>query len=206
VCTAAWQTYTATTTYPGCNEADKIVCTWTSVWYTWAMCNVGSTTAGTTSASYGSYFQWWRNVPFPTSGSVTTVAWPLTASAASATTDFIINWSTAPYDWLIPQDGNLWWDTTNTSLARKWPCQDGYHVPSYAEMTDMKNALPWWVWMTTLKAPIAWYRHYADWSLGGAHWFWWTTLPGQYLYWDSTYTYLWWNSRALWFSVRCIGN
>ncbi|MDR0650426.1 MAG: hypothetical protein LBG59_03275 [Candidatus Peribacteria bacterium] len=50
--------------YPGCDTDDITVGS-----YTIAACNVGATTAGTTSASYGSLFQRGNNYPFPNDGS-----------------------------------------------------------------------------------------------------------------------------------------
>lgn len=153
-CTAAWQTYTATTTYPGCDTSDKIICTGNNAGYIWPMCNVGSTVAGTGTSSYGSFFQWGRNVAFPSSGNVTTSGWPLTLAAANATTNFITVPMVAPRNWLNILDDNLWWwsGTTETmgtyqsvSLANQslmqWPCATGYHVPTMKEWCDTAIAI-----------------------------------------------------------------
>jgi prepilin-type N-terminal cleavage/methylation domain-containing protein len=93
-CTARWQTYTGGSTYSTCNSTDKIVCTGVGVGNTWSMCNVGSTVAGTTSASYGYMFQWGRNVPFPSTGTcsdrcMTTQIWLRANATGSFITELI---------------------------------------------------------------------------------------------------------------------
>ncbi|MDR3168342.1 MAG: hypothetical protein LBU27_00840, partial [Candidatus Peribacteria bacterium] len=53
----------ASSTYPGCNHVDLTVDS-----YTIAACNVGATVAGTSVASYGSWFQWGNNYEFENNG------------------------------------------------------------------------------------------------------------------------------------------
>lgn len=57
-CTAIGQTYTASSTYPGCDTPDKVICSCEGNGRVWSMCNVGSNVAGTGVGSYGSLFQW----------------------------------------------------------------------------------------------------------------------------------------------------
>ena len=72
---------------------------------------MGSTLAGTTAASYGSFFQWGRNVPFPSIGNVPTIAGPLSLVAANATTKFITgNPDNNLADWQTPSDNGAWGD------------------------------------------------------------------------------------------------
>ncbi len=52
--------------YPGC-DTDDIVLTNGQIW---SACNVGANKAGTGAESYGSFFQWGRNVPFASTGTV----------------------------------------------------------------------------------------------------------------------------------------
>ena len=185
VCTSAWQTATASSTYPGCSQADKIICTGSATGYTWAMCNVGSTTAGTWPASYGSLFQWWRNHPFPSTGTVPTLAWPIALTwlaAADSADQFITNWSLSPNDWLNTQDDNRWgWEATATmgtyqtvspanQALMQWPCSPGYHVPTYQEADDtirvgLSNSIG--QSNTALMPPFAGYRSVADGTYGG---------------------------------------
>ncbi len=152
-CSASWYVCTGGSTYPWCDVPDKVICTGSGVWVIWPMCNVGSAVAGTTSASYGSMFQWWRNVPILSTGSVPTVAWPLTLAAANATSSFITH-AGGTYDWLTPQDSNQWWGASTNENAgtyssatsinqslMKWPCATNYHVPTAKEACDMVNAI-----------------------------------------------------------------
>ncbi len=242
-CTFAWQNYTrtgsrapeytisaggGTFSIPACDIDDKIICTAPGVGYTWAMCNVGSSKAGTGPASYGSMFQWWRNVPFPSSGAIQTTPWPLPASTASATTYFISNRDHSG-DWINPKDHTLWWTTSDDTTATyatstpanqakmQWPCAPGYHVPTYKEAYDTVTPIAWAAWMTTMNAPLPGRRAYADGSLSG--------VPGYYGYWwlsstDSTYSVygrqvywqyasiasLTYGQRTFSFGVRCLKN
>lgn len=197
-CTAVGQTYTASSTYPWCNTPDKVICTCIGKAQTWPMCNVGSNTAGTTSVSYGSIFQWGRsNAPFLPIGSVPTIPWPMDiTSANSVTGSFIIANLISPYDWLTSQDPNRWWGSSTTSSswtfttlgspsAMQWPCANGYHVPTLKEWCDMSNVLQGLSWcnsiwngsiiINTLQIPYAGARSAWNWSLinqGSYGWYW----------------------------------
>lgn len=88
------------------------------------------------------WFQWWNNYMF-TKGSAmynyriatqadTTWYWPNRYYSSS-------NWiydSNAIYN---PINLNLWWDVTNTVEARRWPCQEWYHVPSKSDFDIIYN-------------------------------------------------------------------
>ena len=89
--------------------------------------------------TYGYYYQWWNKYGFPTQWTVNTSstqvnAWSYSASSYSGNT-FII-WNS---DWTSAENHNLWWDTTNTESARRWPCPSGYHVPSMDELENIIN-------------------------------------------------------------------
>jgi hypothetical protein len=59
----------AITKYSGCNTNDIIVTSSDgNKSYTIAACNVGATIAGTSVASYGSWFQWGNNYEFENNG------------------------------------------------------------------------------------------------------------------------------------------
>lgn len=233
-CTAAWQTYNATTTYPWCDTADKIVCTGNNAWFIWAMCNVWANIAGLTSASYGDMFQWWRNKAFPSTGSVPTLGGPIALSslaAADAANQFITS-TVSPWDWLTPQDNNRWWGATNPysvtyqtaapsdQVKMQWPCATDYHVPTYLENCTSLNSLGTsgcgYVWTTVpqtiLKMPLAGYRMHSDGSLygqglGGN---WWLSSPVSTSYfnasWDTGGTGGGNNPGVYGFSVRCVRN
>lgn len=193
----AGQTGNAPTFYNGCDTADIVLCTGLGAGQVWSMCNVGTTTAGTTAVSYGIQYQWGRNdTGFTTSTSLT-------------------------YDWQSPQNDNAWGDTTNTSIARQGPCTTGYHVPSRIEFSQtayntFPNGAPGNAvnFPAILKMPYAGYRILSDGSLAG---------QGTYGYsWSSSpvvtfgYTLAFFSStavypasyyvRAFGYSVRCLKN
>lgn len=235
-CSYGWQILPAWSTYPGCNTPDKLICTWNGIWYVWSMCNVGSTIAGTTSSSYGSMFQWWRNVPFLSSWTPASVPGPLSLASANATSDFITSGS-SPYDWLTPSDNNRWWGVnTNTSawvyynqsaadkVLMQWPCAAWYHVPTFKESYNTLVSIygyPNYLSgggdattypQTVLQLPKTWYRFNAapilwdQWNVGG---FWLSSTAG----WNGSLvthdTYLRAYEaypKAYWFPVRCIKN
>ena len=91
----------------------------------------------------GAYYQWGRNLDVSTGA---TVAGPLAPATAASETRFITN-GTAPYDWVTPQNGNLWGGTGSTAAvgtysslgspaAMQGPCATGYHVPTLKEWCD----------------------------------------------------------------------
>lgn len=203
--------------YPWCDTSDITI--WS---YTIAACNVGTNTAWLTSASYGNYFQWWNNWGTP-SGTITPNTTVVNASANGPwnyynSTTFI-GWAglLSPYDWTSPQNNNLWWDTTNTSIARQWPCATGYHVPSQNEWSALVTAGWWWTngtaMQTALKLPFAGYHHRFDGIMfnQSSYGYYWSSSPngtyGYRLYFGSSdVTSSDVSVRAFGFSVRCFKN
>ena len=116
-------------------------------------------------ANCGKYYQWWNNYGFPFTWTITTSTtrvdasnyWPWNYYSSST----FIKRSSSPYDWSNVQNDNLWWDVTDTNEARRWPCGDGYHVPTNTELSTMVSILSN-IWITTwpntkkyLKIPYA---------------------------------------------------
>lgn len=143
-CTVAGKTFVANSKYLWCNIPDKVVCVCIGKAQTWSMCNVGSNTAGMTSASYGYMYQWWRNIPLSSTGNISTVPWPLSLDAANTTTHFITSLDrTSQSNWLSYKNANLWWwglgwgwetfISLGSPNAMKWPCESGYHIPTAKE-------------------------------------------------------------------------
>lgn len=90
----------------------------------------------------GWYFQRWNNYMFhwtwnTTSSTLvdTTGYWPWNYYNDST---FI---TTIEVDWSTVDNNDLWWDTTNTLIARQWPCDSWYHVPTESESTALVNAM-----------------------------------------------------------------
>jgi len=196
--------------YPWC-DMDDIVLPNGQVW---AACNVGASKAGTGVESYGSLFQWGRNVPFSSTGSVSTIQWPVSANAAKLLTDFVV-WINK--FWLTPNDNNLWWGSGTTALVVSWvnsnnteaiysdlnsdnkklmqgPCMEWYHIPTAKEWKNTIDTLNWTgfvvktsedkVWGKLL-LPYAWYRMGANWQVTSG------TFDGQ-LQWENQGSY--WSS------------
>ena len=203
-----------------------IVCSWNNAWYTLQACNLWSSTVWATnsSAAYWNYFQWWNNWWTP--------SWTLTPSTTPVNTisptrywpgnyyyntTFIWWAGLARYDWSSPQNDNLWWNTTNTNIARQWPCPTNYHVPTQPEWVAIHTAWWWWTNWTnlsnTLKLPIAGYRDRRDGSMSsqGTFGYYWASSPyvthGYSLLFRSTGIYPSnGDDRAYGFSVRCFKN
>ena len=121
--------------------------------YTLANKNVWASIAGTGIASYGYYFQRGNNYGFPNTGTVSPAAqWAVDTSAYNPTNPYNNNtfrwdsnlFSTTNGDWSSNLNDNLRWHTTNTDIARKWPCPTWYHIPTYAE----------WKWLVNTRASL----------------------------------------------------
>ena len=202
--------------YPWCDTDDITV--WS---YTISACNVWATTASTDwTVSRWSYFQWWRNKWFAYNDSTqqsTQIAWSIWLNASTDTTNFVWSSGLTNWDWSNTDITNNWWHTTNTSVARQWPCAPWYHVPSQAEWQGIVTA--WWWWsngasmQSALKLPYAGGRNWNNgpWNFGGSYGYYWSSTPnganGYNLYFNSS------NidpsdisNRAYGFSVRCFKN
>jgi hypothetical protein len=197
-----------------------VMCSGSATWYTLQACNLWSTTVWTTSTSYGNYFQWGNNY-------ASTSAWPTTSTLADATgywpwnyyssTSFILWSDSYRFDWTTVQNDNLWWNTTDTPVARQWPCANGYHVPSQPEWSGIVSA--WW-WgtngtnmQTSLKMPFTGRRFRSGGTFLNGDYFgrYWSSSPisayGYQLYLDSSNINASGDDfRANGFSVRCFKN
>jgi len=206
-------------TWLTCNY-DIAVCSWVWTWYIISACNLWATTVWTTSASYGLYYQWWNNHGSTSSATtISTLAYTTWYGPWNyySSTNFI-NWSISNrYDWAIAQNDKLWWNTTNTSEARQWPCPTWYHVPSQSEWSGIVTAWQWWTnWasmQTALKLPFAGLRSRGTGSFrnGGSQGYYWSSSPysynGYYLFFNSSDiipSYA--TRRANGLSIRCFKN
>jgi hypothetical protein len=128
-----------------------------------AKCNVGAsqawdpateTTVDKRYASYGCHFQWGNNycfMPNLASTQITTSTQKADTStygpSSYSSATFIVNQH--PRD--SSANDNLWWGRGDTALAdgtgtyeqRKWPCPNGFHVPSLLEWQNMITAGGW---------------------------------------------------------------
>jgi len=153
--------------------ADKNL--WASQVYDW--------TSNVTQANGGNYFQRWNNYKFnwydwanPTTSTLqitnASTYWPWNYYSDSVFRTITYS----PYDWASPKNDNLRWWTTGTAAAMKWPCPDGFHIPSSTELTNLINIwISLWAWTASngtwminyLKFPATWYRAYNSWSVTG---------------------------------------
>ncbi len=156
---------TTSLSYPWCDTPDIVL----GNGQIWAACNVGATKAGTGVESYGSFFQWGRNLPFASTGSVKIITWPLTLAEANSTDAIIVGRN--DQDWLISHNSNLWgWEETSTTgayqtqsiqnqILMQGPCANGYHVPTYEEWKNMVDFFGNWInFILTMKVPLTGWR------------------------------------------------
>ncbi|MDD2871881.1 MAG: hypothetical protein PHS49_07875, partial [Candidatus Gracilibacteria bacterium] len=146
-CTAAGQIFTSISRDSGCNANDITVCSGNQNGYILSACNVGASTSGTGSSSYGDYFQRGNNGGTPygnktleTSKVNASTYGPGTSNGYYNNSDFIGGNYFPVYDWINPQNNNLW---GNTNITRQGPCTEGYHVPTTSEWDGVKNAGGW---------------------------------------------------------------
>ena len=85
-------------------------------------------------------------------------------------------------------------DTTDTAVARQWPCDSGFHIPSNNEFNSlyqMMSALSvntWGNYNLLLKMPYSWMRTWENsFSWKNSQTYYWTSTPN-----DSQYAYQFW--------------
>lgn len=160
-----------------------------------------------TQANCWLFYQRWNNYSFAFSWSITTSStqvdargyWPWNYYSSST---FIYR-SNTPRDWSSYANDNLWWWTTGTNEARKWPCYNA-HIPSKDELTLLKNI--WeniWAWnasnqwsinvSTYLHIPMDWYRIASSWSITSQWIYWYIWSSDVATSWDTAYWWLIWN-------------
>ena len=126
-----------------------------------------------TEANCWKYYQRWNNHWFPFTGTFfnksmeqvdTTWYWP----GNYYDSDTFIYTTAGSYidDWSSTPNNNLWWEITDTTTARQWPCNTWYHVCSYNDLFTFSTILLYFIskWIapndihkTYLKMPYAWY-------------------------------------------------
>jgi len=173
-------------------------------------------------ANNGALYQWGRKTDGHEVRTSSTLAGPLAGAVASR---FITNSST-PYDWISPQNDNLWLDASKTAND---PCPSGFRVPTQAQWgglfrdgttsgapgTATRNT---WTWTgngftvgANLYLPAAGSRTVYDATLdnvGATGNYWSSTVTGTrayFLYFNSGTVYPdYYYFRGYGYSVRCI--
>lgn len=199
-------------------------------WTTIADKNLWATSTDiTNSASYWNLYQRWNNYWFPYSwaswGTITKSSSKVNASSYWPTnyyssSTFIYSWS-ENWDWSNSQNNNLRWDTTNTNIARKWPCDNWFHVPTNAELTSLlndlktitnKSSITWNDLGTYILMPVFWRLSWSNWTWASNNYrFLWSSSPNgttsYYLEtWNTTAAYTTSVGRAWGFAVRAWKN
>ena len=114
----------------------------------------------------------------------------------------------SPYDWRSPQNTNLWQGVNGINN----PCPSGYRLPTETELNAER--LSWGpvnstgAFASPLKLPMAGYRAVGSLFLVGTGGLYWSSsvsgTNSHRVYFESSYTTMLADSRALGFSVRCI--
>lgn len=176
----------------------------------WLDRNLGATQAAasvTDPNSYGHLYQWGRLTDghqVPTSGTTSTIS----SSSTPGHGNFILS-NSSPYDWLNPQNNNLW---NSASNYLNNPCPVGWRLPSNTEWFDAAQN---WnnisdAFNSPLRISAAGYRLRTNGSLkdqGDNTYIWTSGVTGANaisMYLNPSTSGLGGNNRAHGFSVRCI--
>jgi hypothetical protein len=200
--TESWQRDTQTAVVDVTNPATGL---------TWMDRNLGASRAATSrtdSEAYGDLYQWGRAADGHQKRNSPTTS-TLSNSDNPGHGNFIIS-ANKPFDWLSPQNDNLWQGVNGTNN----PCPNGYRLPTDAELDAERRS---WgrnnaagAFSSPLKLPMADYRNNPSGSLygvGSYGLYWLSTLGGLYpwyFYFDSSIAYPKIGARAHGKSVRCI--
>lgn len=203
---------------------------WSS-WLTIADKNLGATTVWNiwdtlSESNCWKYYQRWNNYWFPFTWTVTTSStqvnasnyWPWNYYSSST----FITQSSRTASWMYPFNADLWGNTTNTNVARKWPCDTWFHVPSPDDFTSLRtmwiNIWAWtdsvwtnfWKYLKIPKADVRWnnWTVYSQWN----NWQYWTSAASNnyatyYLFHDAAnnfnFTGFW---PVMWLPIRPFKN
>lgn len=165
-------------------------------------------TSLTDSAAYGDLYQWGRLADGHESRTSLTTS-TLSTSDVPGHGSFILAPS-LPNDWRTPQNNNLWQGRSGTNN----PCPSGFRLPTQTEIEIERDS---WssndavgAFASPLKLVMAGVRFPTDGTLnfvGNRGYYLSSTIDGSYdrcLYFNSTYAFMFSNTRAYGFSVRCI--
>ena len=182
----------------------------------WMDRNLGASQVATSSTdanAYGDLYQWGRAADgheSRTSATTSTNATSAVPNDGNAWDGFFITEVSSPYDWLTPQDDNLWQGVSGTNN----PCPSGYRLPTEAEWeaerTSWSSNNAAGAFASPLKLPVAGNRDGSNGSLvnvGSFGYYWSSTVDGsnsRSLYFNSSFAYMFSNLRADGSSVRCL--
>jgi hypothetical protein len=181
----------------------------------WMDRNLGATqvaTSSTDAASYGDLYQWGRGTDghqIRTSGTTATNATTAVPNGGNSWDGLFITEGSSPWDWLTPQDNNLWQGVSGTNN----PCPTGFRLPTEAEWNAER--LSWssdnsaGAFASPLKLPVAGYRASSGslYGVGSGGSYWSSTVDGtrsRYLDFYGSNANLSGGDRAFGLSVRCL--
>lgn len=180
----------------------------------WLDRNLGATrvaTAYNDSSAYGHLFQWgryWDGHEVRTSSTTTTNATTAVPNAGNVWDGLFIREGSSPYDWLTPQNHNLWQGVDGTNN----PCPAGYRIPTKTEL-DAERAS--WssnnqagAFGSPLKLPASGYRDGSSGAVGTLGYYWSSTDAfsryAWYLFINTAGANVNFYRRAGGYAVRCI--
>ncbi|MCP4232415.1 MAG: hypothetical protein GY770_02345 [Aestuariibacter sp.] len=187
-----------------------------SAGYTWMDRNMGATQVATSSTdanSYGDLYQWGRCADghqIRTSSTTSTNATTAVPNDGNSWDGKFITEGDSPYDWLTPQNDNLWQGAGGTNN----PCPSGFRLSTLTELNNER--LSWatnnaaGAYGSALKLTLVGYRDNANGSIpavGDYGNYWSSTVDGiksRYVYFYSGNAAMHLQNRAHGFAVRCL--
>ena len=193
-----------------------------SNWITIADKNLGATQVYNdgdvlSEANCGKYYQWGNNYWFPYTWA-TSIQWAQINASTYWPNNYYSNfvWVNYTWSWDSSDNQDLRWETTNTLVARRWPCDEGYHIMSESEMVAFISAYKAITWdnnfanaWDNLMLPLS-YRTIAN-VLDTTEWDYWCSTPYN-SYWRCltfTWAYSVWNNiryKSYWHHIRPFKN
>ena len=92
--------------------------------------------------TYWYYYQWWNNHGFPylcheriSVEKVDTSSYSWRNPYLSGV--YVCGLDSSSNNWSIETNADLWWNDTNTNVARQWPCPNNYHIPTRNEIIEL---------------------------------------------------------------------
>ena len=187
---------------------------------------------------YGKLYQWGRKYGQGYDGDATTPTIEeggisaITGQDKSKSNVFFTGTSELNYDWLYPQDSELWNSGTdyNPVKTENDPCPEGWRVPTYAELDELSNNYSSWttddngrsgIWFSgpnsyTASVPQVFFpaagirSGYGGGNANhrGGYGYYWSSRPNStyadLLSFYSGYVNMYYGSRAGGYSVRCV--
>jgi len=183
---------------------------------TWMDRNLGASRVATSyndEEAYGDWYQWGRFADGHQCRDSETTSTNATTAVPNAGNvwdgKFIVEGS-SPYDWLVPQNDNLWQGVNGVNN----PCPDGYRLPNEAECEAERQS---WVsnnrggaFASPLRLPVSGFRSHNSggaFVVGSAGRYWSSSVSGsdaRYLYLEGSDAGLVFNDRADGSAVRCL--